>query len=68
MEKVIGGHAWVFRFSAGSRLCRTPATPSGKVYACNKNESAVLDTWDSFDECFCSIFDTLAACPTECEF
>lgn len=43
-------------------------TESGKVYACNKNESAVLDTWDSFDECFGSIFDSLAACPPECEF
>ena len=43
-------------------------TESGKVYACNKNESAVHNTWDSFDECFCSIFDSLAACPPECEF
>lgn len=42
-------------------------TESGKVYACNKNECDVLDSWDSFDECFCSIFDSYLNCKTEYE-
>lgn len=43
-------------------------TADGKVYACNKNECDVLDSWGSFDECFCSIFDSLADSQLEYQF
>lgn len=42
-------------------------TESGKVFACNKDDPTVLDSWDNFDECFCSIFDSYLDCKTEYE-
>ena len=35
-------------------------TETLKVYSCVKNEKDIIDSWNSLDECFCSIFDYLS--------
>ncbi len=43
-------------------------TETKHVYACEKNKSEILDDWDSLDECFCSVFESLADCKEEYEY
>ena len=35
-------------------------TDSGRVFSCNKNECDILGSWESLDDCLCSIFDSFA--------
>ena len=35
-------------------------TESGHVYACEKNQNTIVDSWTNLDECFCNIFETFS--------
>ena len=43
-------------------------TETNKVYACVKNENEIVDSWESLDDCFCSIFESFADSKLEYEF
>ena len=40
-------------------------TVTGQVFACQRDHKDIVDTWKSFDECLCSIYETLVGCDTE---
>lgn len=42
-------------------------TESKKAFACVKNDCEITESWDSLDECLCSIFDSFADCRDEYE-
>ena len=43
-------------------------TESERVYACIRNQSDIVDSWNTLDECFCSIYHSFNDMKEEYEF
>ena len=43
-------------------------TKDEKVYACIRNQNAIVDSWDNLDECFCSIYHSFDDMKDEYDF
>jgi len=40
-------------------------TENGRVYSCIRRQKEIVEQWDTLDECFCSIWDSLKNCKEE---
>ena len=43
-------------------------TETSRVYACIRREDIIVDSWESLDECFCTIFSSFSDMKDEYEF
>lgn len=40
-------------------------TETHRVFSCRKNDFEIVDSWNSLDECFCNIYNSLIECGVE---
>ena len=41
---------------------------NGKVYSCVRNTSTIVDSWETLDDCFCSIYHSFDDMEDEYEY